>query len=205
MTRSLILLMDTLSDGDSFPSKTVSLSLMEPTRIDMAIYRQARRIIEMTGQVFDQFTTLFFEGIHNHLPIIDPEHFNAQQIAIGPFPAPGFSILMLSICLLTYYPDMVPELPHPINRQTLYLAMKSLFAQVQGFISPSVNLIQAGILLALYEYSNGRPDDAFVSITSCARMGYAAFLHCGQSTVLPEFEEDEAANTWWGIIICERY
>lgn len=205
MTRSLILLMDTFSDGDALPSQTVSLSLMDPTRIDMAIYRQARRIIEMTGQVFDEFTALFFEGLHNHLPIINQKNFNEQQIAIGPFPTPGYSILMLSICLLTYYPDLVPEFPHPIGRQALYLAVKSLFAQVQGFTSPSVNLIQAGILLALYEYSNGRPDDAFVSINSCSRMGYAAFLHCEQSTVLPELEEDEAANTWWGIIICERY
>lgn len=69
----------------------------------------------------------------------------------------------------------------------------------------------------------GRPDDAFASIAGCARMAYAARLHLYNHPSLqpPGFQEaatnvdtdvdtdlqleaKEAANTWWGIAICER-
>lgn len=41
----------------------------------------------------------------------------------------------------------------------------------------TVQLIQAGALLALYDYAHGKPDDAFLSVNGCARMGYVAGLY----------------------------
>lgn len=196
--------MDSVSS--SSPSEVVSLGpLMDPTAIDMTLYLQARRVIQTTGQFVDDISVRYFQGIHRHLPIISRKHFHDQLIHIGASPPPGFSILLLSICLLTYHPRLLPQTPPPVGREPLYLSVKSLFAQVQAFFPPSVDFIQAGVLLALYEYANGRPDDAFLSITGCARMGYASGLHRGRPTVFPASDDDEAVNTWWGIVICERY
>lgn len=74
----------------------------------------------------------------------------------------------------------------------------SLFAQVQSS-SFSGNLIRAGVLLAVYEYAHGKPDSAFASITGCARMAYAAGIrqHAKGNC--------EEANTWWAVVIYERY
>lgn len=87
-----------------------------------------------------------------------------------------------------------------------------------GTSPPSVYLIQARFLLALYDYMNGRPDDGFDSLAGCARMAYAAGIHRSNQTLLSQRlasnlegdsdsrpQAEEVANTWWGIVICERY
>ncbi|RDW56631.1 hypothetical protein BP5796_13096 [Coleophoma crateriformis] len=81
-----------------------------------------------------------------------------------------------------------------------------LFAHVQGAVSPSPNLIRAGILITLYEYAHSKLDTASTSIKSCAKMAQALGLH--ELMYLQETEErlegEEQRNIWWAIIIYER-
>lgn len=106
-----------------------------------------------------------------------------------------------------------------IDRNSLHVTAITLFAQAQAQCPPSLHLIQAGLLLAVYEYISGRPDKAFASISDCARMAYAARIHiCNQPSLQPpwrpmekastalayQLQVQEAANTWWGIVITER-
>jgi len=159
----------------------------------------------------DDITARYFQTFHRHLPIISRTRFQNSLIASVVGPSADSSVLLLSICLVTNLPT--PELTprdgetHVISRQSLYLATKALLAQVQGFLSTSVHLIQANILLAIYEYANGRPEAAFITITGCARMAYAAHIHdnsrCDGNPGL-QVEVEEARNTWWGIVIYER-
>ncbi|KAE8395117.1 hypothetical protein BDV23DRAFT_169123 [Aspergillus alliaceus] len=204
ITRSSFLLMDSVSSER--PSDVITLGpLMDPTAIDTTLYLQARRIIQMTNQFVDDISVRYFQGIHRHLPVVSRKRFHDYLIYVGGPPPASFSALLLSICLVTYHPEILPRSLQHISRESLYLTIKLLFTQVQATFPPSVHLIQAGVLLALYEYARGKPDDAFLSITSCARMGYAAGLHHERPTVFHTFKEDEeAANTWSYIIILER-
>lgn len=70
-------------------------------------------------------------------------------------------------------------------------------------MEPSISLVQANLLLAIYEYANGRPNIALVTIAGCARMAYAAHIHVRCHTG-NQLEVEEAGNTWWGIIMYER-
>ena len=72
-------------------------------------------------------------------------------------------------------------------------------------------MIQAGLLIATYEYAHGLTKAAYISIGTCARMGYAGGLHRGQldwsslgGHLSPTLKEEEEHNLWWGIVICER-
>lgn len=194
---------------DSLPGVAPLGPPADAAAIDMSVYLQARRFVQSTGQFIDGISSRYFQGIHRHLPIISRKRFHDQLFHIGAFPPPGFSILLLTICLLTYHPKSLPQTTTqstpPVGRGSLYLSVKSLYSQVQTLAPVSVNLIQAGILLALYEYANGRPDDAFLSIAACARMGYASCLHHESLTEFPTSDDEEAASTWWGVVICERY
>ena len=96
--------------------------------------------------------------------------------------------------------------------QTMYLTTKMLFAHAQAYISTSTSLIQASLLIATYEYGHGLIEAAYISIGTCARMGYAAGFHKGQfgrsslrCQSWPTLKDEEEHNLWWGIIICERY
>lgn len=81
--------------------------------------------------------------------------------------------------------------------------------QVHSSSPPSLHLIQTGIILATYEYSNGKVENALASISLCARMGYACRIHLSNPNPKLEgnnfLQAEEEANTWWGIAICERY
>ena len=186
------------------------------------MYLQVHGIIRSTGQFVDDISARYFQGFHSHLPIISRTSFYNNLVMLGAAPAADFSVLLLTICLITHAPALGYQSRHGASRsveqQSLYFTARSLFAQVQVSCSPSVPLIQAGLLLAVYEYTHGRPDDAFVTIAGSARMAYGARIHardCHQTEMANTashnantellLRTEEAANTWWGIVICERY
>lgn len=72
-------------------------------------------------------------------------------------------------------------------------------------------MIQAGLLIATYEYAQGLVEAAYISIGTCARMGYAGGIHVGQlgrtpsgGKLAPTLKDEEEHNLWWGIVVCER-
>ena len=203
---------------------TLNTLPIEPSAAAASLYLEANRLIRSTGQFPDEIYIRYRLGIHTHLPIICLETFDNSLFTLATAPAPDFSVLLVTICLITYLPEPGPQSAGAtaratIDRTTLHLAARSLFAQVRISSPPSVHLIQAGLLLAVYEYARGHPDDAFTSLAECARMAYAAHIwrhvsppHPPHATLenLPRcsapsyLQSEEAANTWWGLIICER-
>ena len=186
------------------------------------MYLEVHRIIRATGQFVDDISARYFQGFHRQLPVISRTRFYNNLITLGAAPAADFSVLLLTICLITHVPALGYQSGHgatqSVEQQSLYLNARSIFAQVQVSCSPSVPLIQTGLLLAVYEYTHGRPDDAFVTIAASARMAYAARIHApgrhqtqmthtaGHNVDIDLLmQAEEAANTWWGIVICERY
>jgi hypothetical protein len=186
------------------------------------VYLEVHSIIRATRQFVDDISARYFQRFHRHLPVISRTRFYNNLTMIGAAPAADFSVLLLTICLITYAPALGYQSEHgairSVEQQSLYLTARSLFAQVQVSCSPSVPLIQAGLLLAVYEYTHGRPGDAFVTIAGSARMAYAARIHArdrrqaqmvhtaghnADTDIL--LQAEEAANTWWGIVIFERY
>ena len=186
------------------------------------MYREVHDIIRATGQSVDDISARYFQGFHRHLPIISRTRFYNNFITLGSASTADFLVLLLTICLTTRAPALGCQSGSGATRsteeQSLYLTARSLFAQVQVSCSPSVPLIQAGLLLAVYEYTHGRPEDAFVTIAGSARMAYAARIHARyhhrtqmahpashKADADLHLQAEEAANTWWGIVICERY
>lgn len=159
----------------------------------------------------DDITALYFQTFHHHIPIVCRPRFQNNLIASRVGPRADIAVLLLSISLITSLqsPNVTSaDQGSPMtNRQSLYLATKALLAQVQGSSAPSIHSIQANLLLAIFEYAGGRPDTAFITVTGCARMAYAARLHdlnhLGMDSAIP-LELQEARNTWWGVVTYER-
>lgn len=183
--RSSILLANTLS----------AVLQDEPTNLNSTLYLQILRIFRLTGQTVDEICVRYFRGMHSFIPILSPPRFYEQLLHSNTSPSAAFSMLLLSMGLVTYRPHLAMSCS-VVDPMTLYLTTKSLFTQAQSSISRSLPLIQAGIIIANYEYATQKINEAFASIAVCARMGYAAGLHLGNLA--------EEANTWWGIVIAER-
>ncbi|KAF2198505.1 hypothetical protein GQ43DRAFT_474482 [Delitschia confertaspora ATCC 74209] len=197
---------------------------------EATLYLQVQSFIRSAGLFVDDVSVRYFQGIHRYIPIISRTRFHNDLITLGAAPSAGFSTLLLAMCLSSSCPvfmveqpaqdgSQVVSKPSHVDHDSLYLTATALFAQVQALFPPSISLVQAGLLLAVYEYMSGRSDKAFASIGGCARMAYAARIHvCNvPSSQLPwrpmdgrtsdrayQLQVQEAANTWWGIIIWER-
>lgn len=173
------------------------------------MYLQTLQIIRTTGQFVDDITARYFRGIHSFIPIISRPRFHDQLVKYGAPPPVSFSILLLSMCLITYHPELVQRVPEPIDMATLYVTTKTLFAQVQASFTPTLHLIQASTIIAAYEYATGKFDDAFTTIGLCARIGYASRLHLTSPESgmdrSAQLQAEEEGNTWWGIVACERF
>jgi hypothetical protein len=203
---SSLMLMDTISD--SVLSRCLSFGkLTESLGVDDILHDQVHNIIQATGRFIDDVTVRYFRGIHEWIPVISRREFQNHLIYSSAPARADFSLLLLSMCLITYYSSQIT--PQHINQDAMYLTTKMLFAHVQAFMSSSLNLIQAGILISIYEYAHCKLDTAYNSITNCAKMAHAIGLHKLKSSLDPQEHEaglkgEEERNTWWGIVIYER-
>jgi hypothetical protein len=175
----------------------------EPVVAEASLYRHVIQLIHESGHFVDDLSTHYFQGMHRYLPVCSRPHFYSNLITLGAIPPAGFSVLLLTICLTA-------SATHA-DRLTLRSTVNYLVTLVQEFFPVSIPLIQSRILLAIYDYTNGRPEDAFQAIAGCARMAYTARLHrhflpaCqSDAEIQANSDAPEEANTWWGIIICER-
>lgn len=168
---------------------------------------QVHEIIQTTGQAVEDITFRYFQGCHKWLPFIPTRQFRTRLDA----PATSdVSILLLSMCLITYYPLVTGLSIQLVDEEPLYLATKALFAQVQTLVPASPSLIQAGVLISIYEFAHGWLRSAYLSIGVCARMAYSIGIHKfkhveGKINNETDLEAEENRNLWWGIVICERY
>lgn len=199
IVRTNLLLSTTLSDA----------LLSSPTNIDSAIYLQTLRIIREAGQFVDEISARYFHGIHSFIPIVSRSRFHETLVNFGTPPPAAFSTLLLAMCLITHYPEGYSQNTSSIDQSSLYMAAKTMFTQVQSSSPPTLHLIQTGIIIATYEYANSKIDNALATIAICARMGYTARIHLSDPSQKLEddgyLQAEEEANTWWGIVICERY
>ena len=195
--------------SDSVLSNCLSVGdLTESLGVDGILHDQVHSIIRATGQFIDDVTVRYFRGIHEWIPVISRRCFQDRLINSSAPAHADFSTLLLCMCLITYQPLQVTA--QLVTQDDMYLTTKMLFAHVQTFVSSSPNLIQAGILISIYEYTHGKLDLAYNSIANCAKMAYAIGLHKVKPSSNPQGNEERLAaqeekNIWWGIIIYERY
>jgi hypothetical protein len=96
------------------------------------------------------------------------------------------------------------------DREVFYLATKTLFTQVQTFNQSSIYMIQAGVIIACYEYGHGMIEASSVSIGTAARMAFLAGLHnkqCSEELQGSDawLADEDAFSTWWGLVILDRF
>jgi Fungal specific transcription factor domain len=204
--RLSVMLMDSLSTA--LPSTLLDPGqLQQHITIDSVMHSQVYRIIRANRQYIDDITSRYFKGTQLWLPIISRKLFHDKFMNLQTLQTADFSMLLLSMALVSEYPCAKPE--EKENCDLLYHATKSLYTHVQLFVPSSTHLIQAGLLISTYEHGHGMFESAYLSIGTCARMAFAAGLD--RTTFEEELDNTEAwstieeqRNLWWGIVICDK-
>jgi len=92
----------------------------------------------------------------------------------------------------------------------LYRLAKDFFARVEAAGIVSMQVLQAGILIAVYELGHAIFPAAYLSISHAASLGIMLGLHDRKNATQmfkePDTwtEREEERRTWWGVVILDR-
>lgn len=177
--------------------------------LDTVLNLQVTRAHEAMRVSFHETSKRYFHDFQVWLPIICPTLFRStlSQCIIPPA---DFSVLKLAMYLTTTAPPAAT-----FNRSVsdpLYVFVKMLLSQVQAEMCASIRLVQANLLLSVYEYACGRPEAAYNSLGTCLGMAYTLRINDSKDLEARSMHEKgvtlgyrEAWNVWWGIVIIQRY
>ncbi|KAG4415810.1 hypothetical protein IFR04_011044 [Cadophora malorum] len=160
--------------------------------------------------------TKFFKYTHVWLPFISKPRF--CNLHLPPAAPPHLDswhshtsadtiLLHLSLLLITTLPPTNPQNP----QIELYRAVKHFYLDVEQTGILSLTVVQAGVLISLYELGQGIYPAAYLSIAACARyahvLGIGVSEHGGTQTrkILTQVEMEESRRAWWAIVILDRF
>lgn len=91
----------------------------------------------------------------------------------------------------------------------LYRVVKQFYFDVESCGTLSIQVLQAGVLIALYELGHAIYPATFLSVGGCCRYATALGLDKDVSSrgysKLPWIEEEEHRRVWWSLLILDRY
>ncbi|KAL7933862.1 hypothetical protein V8C35DRAFT_302609 [Trichoderma chlorosporum] len=186
--------------------------------LDMVIFRQAQLEIPRPGLAVPMYVSdflggdekarpmvaTFFSNVYPYMPCISKTWIYRHLLSpLSPVHADA-SLLLLSIQLINWIPT---ESSNP--KTPMYIAAKQFFFELENTGCLSIRVIQAGLLIALYELGHCIYPAAYLSVGACARHGVALGLDKdikqGNTTGLPWDNTEERRRVWWAILILDRF
>lgn len=157
------------------------------------------------GNINDVYLTSnkYFANIHPWMPIISKQRFYDVHLLLSPLGKPDIGLLFLAQKLITTHPPASPQ----AARTELYHAAKHFCLELEGSNIFSLPILQANILIALYEIGHAVYPAAYLTVGACARYAHALGLNVkgvrsrkGKTMI----EAEERRRVWWAIVILDR-
>jgi hypothetical protein len=170
-------------------------------------FRIPGQILGLLGDMDEirNIASKFFTHVHLWMPFISKKRFYEVYLPSYSKNRPDVTLLFLSLKLLTSSPPRDPQ-----NPQTrLYRTVKHFLVEVETSSIFSIIVLQAGVLLALYELGHGIYPAAFLTIGACARYAHALGIKTKTAAstrrVLTLVEVEERRRVWWALVILDRF
>ncbi|KAJ6013705.1 hypothetical protein N7540_008296 [Penicillium herquei] len=132
----------------------------------------------------------FFNHIHRWMPFISKKRFYDLHLLPSFHTRSDVVLLFVAMKLITTFPPTDSQ----SHRTALYHAAKHFHLRTEECLS--ILVLQAGLLIALYELGHGIYPAAFLSIGACAST---------QKKVLTLVEVEERRRVWWAIVVLDRF
>ncbi|KAL1835111.1 hypothetical protein VTK73DRAFT_6253 [Phialemonium thermophilum] len=128
-----------------------------------------RSLSEMVGHraSVDQVVGYYFGSVNTWFTVVERASFQRRLEEMAVSPSAETALLILCMLLVIRTPGDHAALGMD---DCLYLCVKAAFTLVQNTVSLSLPLLQAQLLVALYEYGHGLPQQAYASLGACMQM-----------------------------------
>lgn len=145
----------------------------------------------------------YFDTINSWLPFVWKRKISQLTASVDMHPDPGMATLLAAMKMIT------SAAGSPFGNR-LYRIVKGYLTVLEdsGFLT--LGVLQAAILITLYEIGHGIYPAAYMSIGRCARLGHMMGLH-GNSSISKSFkqptswgETEEIRRTWFAVLILDR-
>jgi hypothetical protein len=161
---------------------------------------------------------LFFRTINPSMSIVQPELFSRKVESLAPRPDsipkdPEMALLLVCMHLITQYTNTSsPLLADGKEMMSLpaYVVAKRVLGMMRGICEPSTPLVQATILIGLYEFGHGDVTRAYITFGDANTMANVLGFRPGKyvyaekdDPVLPE--DEEKRSLYWVLFILDRY
>lgn len=159
-----------------------------------------------TPTIILRIVSSYFATTHLWLPIISRERVHVDLNT--PIEGINADLGLLYLCMRLVGERLPPALQNP--QTTFYVAVKEYHFLVESAGILSLHLLQAGILLAVYEFGHAIFPNAYITIGRCARIGHAMGIHHGTSApplLRPPtswIEMEERSRVWWAVFLLDR-
>ncbi|KAH8692703.1 putative Zn(II)2Cys6 transcription factor [Talaromyces proteolyticus] len=151
--------------------------------------------------------SVYFFSLQSWLPVIHEKSFRSRVTQLRYAPRADTALLLLCMYVAAQGQGNSPE--NENAQHEAYYICKYLFSFLQIVQPPSLEMVQCGLLITVFEVGSVLSAAASVSIATCARLGYALGLHVDQQkdfgNISPAWvEAEERRRVWLGLFILDR-
>lgn len=185
--------------------------------LDHSIFKRSRVEFPITGYDIPDYIGLeigdfeqrkmiamqFFANIHLWMPIVSKQRFFSELLNPLTLVHSDIALLCLSMKLIMLAP------PGPDSHPPTYLAARQLLHSMAVSGCLTLPILQASILVALYEIGHAIYPAAHISVNFCFQQAIAMGLGWKSAgwreNNMSWVEAEERRRVWWAIVILERY
>lgn len=140
------------------------------------------------------------------MPILSTKRLRRLVSNLTSEPRADLALLLLSMKLITDHPE--PNRPE-WARSTVYHSAKALYHSIKASRRYSTHLLQASLLISLYELGHAIYPEAQASVVANVELGLKLGINkAGSQKMNPApsswTESEERTRTWWGTMILDR-
>ncbi|TAQ90820.1 hypothetical protein B7494_g878 [Chlorociboria aeruginascens] len=137
--------------------------------IEADISAQIAAIIARSGETIPTIIASYFRTVDTWLPIISRENLQFYVDNANPIPI-AHSSLLLCMSLAGSTSNTV--------RSSIYTAAKALHSLLISSGNVSIEVVQAALLVCIYEQGHGIPESSQTTIAVCSRLGHTLINNC---------------------------
>jgi hypothetical protein len=178
------------------------------TDFDLNVSMSAYAVLESVQADFARFMGLYFSSTHSWMTIVRRPRFIERVAAAKERAEAEVAILLLCMRLIAEPFDFA-KTDGDACRDTLYQAAKHLHGIIQASKGPSLELIQAGILIALFEHNAAMSNVAYNTLVNCHDMSQCLGIDTPYNSSRSRYchvsaSEEERRRTYWGVVVLDR-
>lgn len=180
---------------------------LELPRLSLPVPADVSRLVGDASSIRDIAAT-FFRTIHRWYPIVSKQAF--FTCLLNPLSQRQTELSLLALCMRLSCTTPSEADEENGNKTALYRVAKRYYREVETAGVQSIHVLQAGILIAIYELGQAIYPAAYLTVGACARFGLGLGIN-NLSLASPGGiderswnEIEEKRRVWWAVLILDR-